>query len=1045
MHSGKNILFQFYAFVLLILFHFTDASSQIDDIRFDRLTVNDGLSQSTVNAILQDRYGYMWFGTQDGLNRFDGYNFFIFRNDIDDTTTISDNWIWCIFEDHLGEMWIGTYHGGLNRYDRNKNKFKSYRHNILDSLSISGNNISCITEDKKGIIWVGTWGGGLNRYDRVSDKFIRIGTDSISNDGLSSQNIRCMLFDRDGLLWIGTWNGLDVYNPHTHQIKHYKHDSNNAKSISGNRIVSVFEDSKGNIWISTFAEGLNKFVHNKNEFIRFMHSDKNINSISSNQVGEITEDNQGNLLIATRNGGLNRFDVTSETFTSSQHEKNNFSNLNDDVIFSVYRDQKDGIWIGTSGGGVNYHNPMRYKFYHHKTLNNQMVRSISEDKNGYIWIGTNGNGLICYDKKNESITNFKHNAYDRQSISHNSVMALLEDSRGNLWIGTDGGGLDLYDRSTHRFIHHQSDITDKNSISNNYIMTLYESKNGNIWIGTSGGGLNVYETDKKIFSNYKLSGGYIWSIAEDSYGEIWVGTWGAGLNRFNPEIKTNKIYQHELADSKTISNNTVLSIYEDRNKNIWLGTNGGGLNRFDRNTETFKHFTEKNGLPNNVVYGILEDVNGNLWLSTNKGLSCFNPNTRSFKNYDVRDGLQSDEFNQGAYLKSKSGEFYFGGINGVSSFHPERIISNNNIPQIVITDFKVFDKHIQLNSSLEMITEIHLSYKQNFFSFEFAALDYTIPEKNEYAYILEGYDNDWVNSGTRRYAAYTNLDGGEYLFRVKACNNDGVWNTEGRSVKIIITPPFYEKWWARLIIATIIISSGYLFLQFRLAKLKKEKITQQELSKRFIEFQEQERQRIASELHDSLGQNLLIIKNSLHQCEDKIPSQNISEELREISELAQESIDEVREISYDLHPHTLDRLGLQKGIQSSINKFVQVTPINILQEIDEINNLFTSIEEIHIFRIIQEALNNVVKHSKATECKVIVKKQNDRLNIHVIDNGIGFDVDDLMSSHDTLKNFGISNISERVKFLKGELNIQSSPGNGTAITVSIPIKQMKIL
>ncbi len=1053
MHSGKNILFKYYAFILIILLHLVRAFSQIDEMKFDYLSVNDGLSQSTVNAILQDRYGYMWFGTQDGLNRFDGYNFVIFRNDIDDTTTISDNWIWCIFEDHLGEMWVGTYHGGLNRFDRNKNKFIRYNYQRTDSNSLSANNVSCIAEDKLGTIWVGTWGRGLNRFDRGSDKFVRIGTDSLSFDGLSNQNIRCMIFDRNGLLWIGTWDGLNVYNPHTNQMKHYKHDPYNSKSISGNRIVGIFEDRTGNIWISTFGEGLNKFDPYKNEFIKYIHNEKNVASISSNQVGHIAEDNDGNLLIATRGSGLNKFDFATEKFITFQRGKHNLTNLRENFVYTVYRDQQGGVWMGTSGGGVGYHNPSRYKFTHLKyeinnpnSLNNPMVRAVCEDKNGDIWIGTDGGGINLYKRKNKSYVFYKQTVGDENSLSDNNVMAIIEDSRRNIWIGTDGGGLDLYDPVNNCFIHHRNDPKNTKTISSNSVVTIHAGKNGNLWIGTAGGGLNLYESDKNMFSKYQLSGSYIWSIGEDRQGNIWVGTWGAGLNRFNPETKTNKIYQHDPANHKTIGNNTVLSIFEDSNRNIWIGTNGGGLNRFDSETETFTHFTEKDGLPNNVVYGILEDADGNLWLSTNKGLSCFNPDTLTFKNYDVHDGLQSDEFNHGAYLKCKSSEFYFGGINGISSFYPERISFNANIPQIVITSFKVFDEQVRLNEALETVTEIRLSYAQNFFSFEFAALDYTIPGKNEHVYMLEGYDNDWVHARTRRYAAYTNLNGGEYVFRIKASNSDGVWNTEGRSVKIIITPPYWETWWARIIIAVFIIGSVYTLLQFRLAKLKKEKYSQQELSKRFIEFQEQERQRIAGELHDSLGQNLLIIKNALHQCEGQLDVQNpIMEELREISELAQESIDEVREISYDLHPHTLDRLGLQKGIQSSINKFVQVTPINILQDIDEINNLFTSIEEIHIFRIIQEALNNVVKHSDATECKVTVKKQDSRLNLKVVDNGKGFDVVQSSLSRESFKSFGISNISERVKILNGELIIQSSPGNGTAITITIPIKQINKL
>jgi signal transduction histidine kinase/ligand-binding sensor domain-containing protein len=1047
MHSGKNIPSKYYSFVLLLLFFHAVTLSQVDDFRFDHLSVNDGLSQSTVNAILQDRYGYMWFGTQDGLNRYDGYNFLVYKNDNEDSTTISDNWIWSILEDSRGDMWVGTYHGGLNRFDRNKNVFINYRYNEFDSTSINANNVSCIAEDKSGTIWVGTWGFGLLRFDWVLKKLVQPVLDSESATGISNPNIRCMTVSDDGLLWIGTWDGLNIYNPITQQFTQHKHDKNDPKSISGDRIVSIFQDRKGIIWVSTFAEGLNRFDSEKNEFIRF--------HLSSNGVGHIAEDKNGILWIATRGDGLILLNADSAKSSEIISDNRYYYGLSDETLYSVYADRKGGIWIGTSSNGVNYFNVNKNKFRYYrpdandnKGLSNPTVRAICEDGFGNLWIGTRGGGLNCYNRKTGKFTYYTNKPNDKKSISNNSVLAVLEDSRGNLWVGTETGGLDLFDRANNRFIQHRYDAKDSISISSDYIMTICEDKKGNLWVGTAGSGFNKFDYESKKFTRYRktghqpneLSGNYVWSILEDNQGYLWIGTWGAGLNRFDPKTNTYKIYKHLADDPSSLSDITILSIFEDSRGDIWIGTLGGGLNRYDQQTDTFKHFTQKDGLPNDVVYGILEDAANNLWLSTNKGISCFNSNTGEFSNYDLHDGLQGNEFNQGAFFKSRSGEMFFGGINGFNSFFPEAIQQNTNIPQIVITKFRVFDKEIRLSSSLETINEIQLSYKQNYFSFEFSALDYTIPEKNEYMYMLEGYDREWIHSGTRRYAAYTNLSGGEYVFRVKGSNNDGVWNEAGRSVKIIITPPYWETWWAKLIIVGIGISIGYSFYRIRITKIKNERLAQQELSKRFIEFQEHERKRIASELHDSLGQNLLIIKNALQQCEGQVSIQNnILEDLHEISELAQESIDEVREISYDLHPHTLDRLGLGKAIQSCVKKFMHVSPIQFTYNSDEIDKLFSPIEEIHIFRIIQEALNNVVKHSEATECIVNVKQNGINLEIQIIDNGKGFKSDNLFVTGKTNEGFGISNITERVKLLKGEIIIKSSPNNGAAVNIKIPI------
>ncbi len=1022
---------------------FSNGLTYEQSYQFRSISLPQGLSQSTINTIYQDRYGYMWFGTQDGLNRYDGYDFVVYRNDKTDTASISDNWIWSIFEDSRGDLWIGTYNGGLNKFDRQQNKFVRYRHNPSDTNRLSNNNVVSTIEDKSGNLWVGTWGGGLNCYNRKSNTFTHF--------TLNTPNIRCMMLARDGLLWIGTWIGLYSYNIELNKFTFYQNEPNNYKSISGNRIVNVYEDRKGNIWVSTFAEGLNRYDREKNEFIRYQ--------FSTDEVGQIAEDQNGILWIATRGDGLILFDPSNGKVSKIGFDIYNINGLSDETIFSVYADRFGGIWIGTGSNGINYFNANRNKFRHirfepnsDKGLNNPTVRAICEDRSGYLWIGTRGGGLNRFDKEKGKFFYYTYNPTKRNSLSNNSIIALLEDKLGNLWIGTESGGLNMYDPVKNIFIHYQHDDKNSNSISSNNIMTIFEDDKENLWIGTAGGGLNKFDLKNKLFVRYQrtgikpneLSGNYIWSILKDKYGYLWIGTWGAGLNQFDPSTNKNKIYQYEPSNPNSISSNTIYVIYEDSKGNLWLGTHGGGLNLFNRETESFTHFTQKDGLPNEVVYGILEDANGNFWLSTNKGLSCFNPKSFEFRNFDFYDGLQSNEFNQGAYFKNRNGVFFFGGINGLNSFRPEEIKKNNNIPTIVLTNFKIFDKQVQLNGSLETITEVKLSYKQNFFSFEFSALDYTVPEKNQYMYMLEGYDKDWINAGTRRYAAYTNLDGGDYVFRVKGSNNDGVWNNEGRALSIIITPPYWETWWARSLSALFIIALGYSFYRLRINKLHKEKLAQQQISMRFVEFQEHERKRIAGELHDSIGQNLLIIKNALDQYEANTAEQNVnSDELHEISQLAQESMDEVREISYDLHPHTLDRLGLKKAIQSCVKKFMQVSSIHFVYDVDEIDKLFSPIAEIHIFRIIQEALNNVIKHSNATECIIDVKQIEDTLRIEIADNGKGFNTDDIFTKDKANEGFGISNIFERVRLLQGEMKIDSSINKGTNILIKIPIVKEK--
>lgn len=1039
--------------ILFTLTIYSVVLSQEETILFDRISIEQGLSQSTVNSILQDSVGYLWLGTQDGLNKYDGYNFTVYRHDVKDSTSISDNWIWCLYEDEKQNLWVGTYSGGLSCFVRNKGEFINYRHNQKDSNNISGNNVTCIAADKRDFMWIGTWGAGLNCFDYRNKKFIHYIYDSTNSKSISSNNVRCILFDRNGTLWIGTWNGLNTLNPDETQFTRYKHSSTNRTSISSDKIVDIYEDSDGNIWISTFDGGLNKYDHLSKGFIRYKHNPTDKNSLSNDAVGEIVEDRKGNLWIATRGDGINILDRFRVQFISLKKTDKEIYSLSDDVIFSIFKDRTERIWVGTEAAGINIYDPFKRKFdcwrYHKESregLNNPTVRALWADRDSNLWIGTKGGGVNYYDRKTNKFFYYVRNPNNGNSISHNTVMAVCEDKNNRIWIGTDGGGLDVYDCKRKIFKHYSFNLQDENSISNNYVMNILEDSKGRLWFGTGGGGLNMFVEKDNRFIRYmrtgssknEISGNYIRTVYEDSKNNLWIGTWGAGLNKFNLQTKTFIVYKSDPNNSNSLSHNTVMSIYEDSEGILWIATSGGGLNRFNPLTETFKHITVSDGLPNNVVYGILPDKSGNLWLSTNYGLSCYNPASGTIKNYDERDGLQSNEFNQGAYCKGIDGRLYFGGVSGFNSFDPEKIVQNKNIPPIVITKFKILDKPVNLNMLLSSTGYINLTRDDNFFSFEFAALDYTIPEKNKYMYMLEGFDVGWKLAGTRRYAAYTNLDAGEYIFKVKGSNNDDVWNDKGVAIRVVVIPPYWKTNWFRVLVSVCLFSIIIFTYRRRIIGLQKEKRNQQEFSRKLLEFQDGERKRISSELHDSLGQDLLIIKNGLQQCEAMISSkEDIGEELRQLSEVASQAIDEVREVSFDLHPHTLDRLGLKKGIESIINKFSQTSPVRFSSVLDEIDKCFTTKEEINIFRIIQECLNNVIKHSEATECFVQIQCIDKICQIIVKDNGKGFDMQKYLLNPTEYRGMGLTGIQERVKLLNGKLAIKSEKGTVVNISISL--------
>ena len=567
-------------------------------------------------------------------------------------------------------------------------------------------------------------------------------------------------------------------------------------------------------------------------------------------------------------------------------------------------------------------------------------------------------------------------------------------------------------------------------------------------IGTVSSGLDRMDKSRKRVSHYRfdaqdsssLSGDWIWSIFEDSNKNLWVGTWGGGLNLFDRTTGKFTRFRHSPGDVGSVGNNSILCIAEDHRGTLWVGTQGGGLSKCDEVSRRFTSFGKESGLASDVVYAILPDDHGFLWLSTNRGVARFDPTTSTSRLFDESDGLQGNEFNMGAGLRGSNGWMYLGGIAGFNVFHPDSLRENDFLPPVVITDFKIFEKSRLIPSGKGGGEAITLSHDQNFFSFEFAALSFTAPERNQYAYRLEGFDPDWVYCGTRRYAAYTNLEGGNYTFRVKGSNNDGLWNDEATSVRIRITLPYWKTLWFRIVVATVLAAIGFLLMQFRMNRLKNEKSAQQEFSRRLTQFQDGERKRIASALHDSLGQDLLIVKNGLQQAATRsgLPPP-MRGELTDLADGVQQAIEDTREISFDLHPHTLDSLGLRKAIVSVLRKCEQSSPIHFTTEMDPIDNLFSPAEELNLFRLIQEGLNNVVKHSHATTCTLVVRRTDGLMQLTLHDDGVGFDAPVHVATGSPRKGLGLISMSERVTYLHGEMTVQSVRGAGTTLMFRMPI------
>ncbi len=831
--------------ILYILSVSVSLYGQDHNIRFEHISLEQGLSQVTVNCILQDRQGFMWFGTQDGLNKYDGYKFTVYHYDPENNASLSNNFIWSIQEDARGNLWIGTCSGGLNKFDPKTETFTSYQHQADNPQSLSNNFVWSVFEDSRGSLWIGTHGGGLNRFDRRTETFTRYMHQPDNPQGLSHNSVYSIFEDTGGSLWIGTLGGgLSKFDRKAEIFTRYQHQADNPQSLSSNFVQSIFEDTGGSLWIGTRG-GLNKFDRKTETFIRYQHQANNPKSLSHNRVCSIVEDTGDNLWIGTYGGGLNKFDRKTETFSHSQHQTDNPQSLSSNFVQSIIKDAGGNLWIGTYGSGINKFDRMADIFprYQHQvdnpqSLSNNVVWSIIEDSEGSLWIGTNGGGLNKFDRKTETFTRYQHQADNPQSLSNNVVWSIIEDSEGSLWVGTEDG-LNKFDRKADIFTCYQHQANNPQSLSNNFVFSIFEDTGSNLWIGTYGGGLNKFDRKTETFTRYQhqadnpqsLSHNAVFSIFEDAGNNLWIGTNGGGLNKFDRKAEIFTRYRHQADNPQSISNNFVFSIFEDSKGNLWSGTRGG-LNKFDRKAETFSYYRKKDGLPNDVVSGILEDDKGCLWLSTNNGISKFNPKTKMFTNYNKKDGLQSNEFNSGAYYKDRTGRMYFGGINGFNEFYPDSVKDNTYIPPVVITDFLLFNKPVevaktgiksdkfQLQQHIGFTKEITLDYTDYIFAFEFSALNYRQSEKNKFAYKLEGLDKDWMETDyLHRRATYTNLPHGEYIFRVKASNDDGVWNEQGASIKINILPPFWKTWWFRTLAALLIMILAYTIYKLRIRSI----------------------------------------------------------------------------------------------------------------------------------------------------------------------------------------------------------------------------------
>ncbi|MFQ5569817.1 MAG: two-component regulator propeller domain-containing protein [Rhodothermales bacterium] len=789
--------------------------AQPHTIRFDRISLEQGLSQSAVYAIAQDHYGFMWFGTRNGLNKYDGYRFTVYQHE-HASSSISHDDIRSIFEGPSGVLWIATFGGGFNRYDPATDTFTHYRHDPDDPNSLSDNNIRFLSMDRNGTLWIGTETSGLDRFDPATNTFTHYRHDSDNPNSLSDDHIRSLLVARNGTLWIGTdGGGLNRFDPATGTFTHYRHDSKNPNSPSSNDIHAIYEDEAGMLWVVAYGGGLDRFDPATDTFTHYRHDPHNPNSLNNNQVLSIAPDRAGMLWIGTEGGGLNRFDPATDTFTHYRHDLADPFSLSDDRVHAIYEDRSGILWFGTRAG-LSRFDPRTEVFGGYRpqlgdpnSLIDHRVRSIYEDRDGVLWVGT-ADGLSRLDRRTGTARHYRHDPNDPASLSHSHVSAICETRNRTLWFGTTDAGLNRFDRATERFIRYQHDPNDPNSLSHDDILFIHEDRAGMLWIGTWGGGLNRFDPATDTFTHYRydpnnlygLKDDRVFTMLEDPSGMFWIGTWANGLQRFDPSTDTFVQYMHDEADPTSLSHNWIRALYQDPAGTLWIGTDGGGLNKLlastaDGQTVSFSHYTRQEGLPSNNIYGILPDDDGHLWLSTTNGLSRFNPETETFTNYDATDGLQGNEFNLHSAYRDAQGELFFGGNNGLNTFFPADIQLSASSAPIVLTAVTIINNKGPREQSDPTLDALELSHRDKVVSFEFAILNYAAPRRNHYTYTLEGFSDEWVDLGTKRDVTFTNLDPGDYVLRVRGRSDTGGQHEQEMSIRLSVAPPFWGTWWFR--------------------------------------------------------------------------------------------------------------------------------------------------------------------------------------------------------------------------------------------------------
>ncbi len=1034
---NSNLTAKVSAFLFFTFISINNVIPQYPQITFERIGKDHGLIPGNVNDIIQDSTGFIWLATENGLCRFDGYSFIYYKNQINDLNSLSYNHVFSLLEDKNGIIWVGTLGGGLNKFDSRTGKFKRYLNDPSNPESISSNIIFKVYRDSRRRIWISTLGGGLNLFDPASETFSRFIYSKDDPNSISSNMVSALYEDKEKNLWIGTFDGgMNLFVESENGFIHFKNNPLDKYSLSHNQVMEFLEDDKGRLWIATFGGGVNLFDRVKKKF-RSIRSDSNFPIKPDNlNVRKLFED-QASIWVGTYNG-LFRFDKETFAKTDIYSNANDLKTINDNKVRSIFRDETGVVWIGTTVG-LNKFDTMKKKFqvinfredYKSSLDNLHLVPSkfISEK---IIWAGPGKSNIL---KSNNRKIRFFSKVDENRGFNTLHSSSFYLDEYNYLWVGSYNG-IHYYDSNKDEFqnVQYSDDGTPRQG--NNFVRWFYIDRRNRFWAGTMVGGLNLYDPGKDLFKRYihneaeinSLGDSRVSCVFEDSHGIIWIGTYG-GLDVFNENTETFKHYRVIPNESTCISNDRIYSIYESKAGDLWIGTYQG-LNRYNRQRDNFEQFSSDQGFGDNAVLSIQEDRNGNLWLRTNDGISKFDPKNKTYQIYDANDGLPAMELNGNIALTNNDGKMFFGFSNGLIHFYPDEIKDNPYKPKIVFTKLTIMDEEVGINENSPLTKPINdmevieLSYKDKIFGIEFSALHYSIPKKNRYAYTLEGFIDKWVFvDANNRMAKFTNLDPGEYILKVKASNNDGIWSDSVRSIKIIITPPYWETWWFRITMLIIFLLVIFMFYEIRLNRL--------------IGI-EHTRARIARNLHDEVGGTLSSIQYFVRAIEKDVSNNDDSSRSKYLNLIMKSSADaqeKIKDLIWTVNP-------AEDGLGKFLVKFNRYA--SDLFDSKEINyniefpsgNISKSIsmeKRQHLWCICKETITNIIKHSQCKNVTIKFLFNGKVLDLIIEDDGIGFVESEKNNSN------GIINIKNRAEALKADYRLITDIGQGTRWYFSIKI------